>query len=188
MFTGIIEATAEVLEHKGKKLRLRRPKIFDDLAVGSSIAVSGVCLTVTAFDSKSMTFEVIEQTRKKSKLSSLHTGDSVNLERAMRVGDRFGGHIVLGHCEGVGTVKKTGALLTVSVPAELKKLVLRQGSIAIDGVALTVAGLLKDGAAVALIPHTRKATTLGKLKPGDKVNLETDVLGRYILESIHGGA
>ena len=189
MFTGIIEATAKVLMKTGNGLVLERPVIFDDIKIGSSIAVSGVCLTVTKFDQISMSFDVIETTLSKTKFGSLKIGDSVNVERAMKADGRFEGHSVQGHCEGVGEiglgkgggVGAEGTTLFVKIPHPLRKFVVPHGSITIDGVALTVAALSDDHVIVALIPHTRASTTLGSLKAGDAVNVETDILAKYIL-------
>ncbi|OGJ62070.1 riboflavin synthase subunit alpha [Candidatus Peribacteria bacterium RIFCSPLOWO2_01_FULL_51_18] len=181
MFTGIIEATAEVVELKGGKLTVKRPKLFKNLLIGSSIAVSGVCLTVTAKNPKTITFDVVDTTIRKSKLGSLKPGDRVNLERAMPSGGRFDGHIVLGHAEGAGTIFKIGKIMVVSIPKDLQKFVIRHGSVTVDGVSLTVADFTDGKIYIALVPHTLKNTSFRKLKPGQKVNLETDVLGRYIL-------
>lgn len=184
MFTGIIEATAKVMQTSQGKLILERPKSFDDIKIGSSIAVSGVCLSVTLFDVQSMSFDVIETTLQKTRLGSLKRGDSVNLERAMRADGRFEGHIVTGHCEGIGKVLRfEDGMMEISIPNDLKQHVVPSGSITIDGVALTVAELSDSGLSVALIPHTLKHTTLGSLEAGDSVNLETDILGRYILSA-----
>ncbi len=191
MFTGIIEATAKVLKIGRNEIMLERPESFDDIKIGSSIAVAGVCLSVTSFDTQSMSFDVIGTTLRKTKLASLTIGDAVNLERAMKADGRFEGHIVTGHCEGVGKVGfrdrgragEGNMMLQIQIPVSLKKYIVLHGSIAIDGVALTVAELSDSGLSVALIPHTLEHTTLGSLKAGDSVNLETDILGRYILSA-----
>ena len=184
MFTGIIEATAKVLKKPDSRLVLERPAIFDDLKIGCSIAVSGVCLSVIAFDRASMSFDVIETTLKKTKFGFLKTGDSVNLERAMKADGRFEGHIVMGHCEGVGEVKRAmEQRLIISFPPRLLPTIVPEGSVTLDGVAVTVAGPEKNQLTVALIPHTLKLTTLGSLKKGDRVNIETDILAKYLLKS-----
>ncbi len=186
MFTGIIEATAKVLETGANKLVLERPAHFDDIKIGSSIAVSGVCLSIISFDERQMSFDVIETTLKKTKLGSLAVGDYANLERAMRADGRFEGHIVTGHSEGVGVVvAKKDTILTITIPSPLLPFIVLHGSITIDGVALTVAEISNAQLSVALIPHTLEHTTLGSLVPGSCVNLETDILGRYILHSPH---
>jgi len=183
MFTGIIEATGKILEKSEDGLEIARPSIFDDCTVGSSISISGVCLTITELDDKSMRFDVVDETLQKTTLGSLNPGDQINLERALRADARFEGHIVQGHVEGVAQVESLDqGILTVTVPSDLSPLIVEKGSIAIDGVSLTVAK--KDGVqvSVALIPHTLENTTLGSLKDGDTVNIETDILGRYLLE------
>jgi riboflavin synthase len=186
MFTGIIEATARVVQKENSSLILERPKIFDDLKVGCSIAVNGACLSVTKFDDTSMSFDVVPTTFQKTKLGALKKGDAVNLERALKADGRLEGHIVLGHCEGVGSVEKIeNNTMTISVPEHVLKYVVHHGSITLDGVALTVAELKKDHVTVALIPHTLENTTLGLLKPKDYINIESDVLGKYILQA-HG--
>lgn len=187
MFTGIIEATAEVITRRGGKLVLKRPKFFKNLAKGASVSVSGVCLTVVSSDSITVTFDVVGTTLSKSKLGLLKLGDLVNLERAMPAQGRFDGHIVLGHSEGTGIVKKNGRILVFTIPKDLEKYIIRHGSITVDGVSLTVADFTDGKVYIALVPHTLKTTSLRKLKPGDSVNLETDVLGRYILGNSHGG-
>lgn len=184
MFTGIIEATGTVLQKTADSLTIERPASFDDLKKGCSVAVSGACLTVVAFDKKSMTFNVIPETWKKTKLGSLKKGDQVNLERAMKVGDRFDGHIVQGHIEGVGEVKrvkrKEKSYEITFHASLLDQYIISKGSITLDGVALTVASIEKNQITVALIPETLQVTTLGSLKKGDQVNIETDIVGKYI--------
>lgn len=184
MFTGIVESTAKILSLTESGIVLARPASFRDLTVGCSIAVSGACLTVTAFDASSMSFDVVPTTFRKTKLGSLKVGDAVNVERAMRADGRFEGHIVLGHIEGTGTVKSvTDGLLTITIPEELTPFVVHHGCIMIDGVAVTAAELKGTEVTIAVIPHTLAITTLGALKGGDTVNLETDVLAKYILKT-----
>lgn len=186
MFTGIIEVTAKVLKLDANSLTLERPAIFDDIKIGSSIAVSGVCLSVIAFDDSSMSFDVVETTLRKTKLGSLKSGDSVNLERAMRADARFEGHIVTGHCESVGKILEIkNNVLVFQIVKNLIKFIVQHGSIALDGVALTVAEISGDNVSVALIPHTLAHTTLGTSKAGDSLNIETDILGKYILRTHH---
>lgn len=188
MFTGIIESTATVLDLPSSGLVLERPAIFEDLTIGQSIAVSGVCLSVIAFDQTSMTFDVVETTKQKTKLGLLQKGDTVNLERAMKANGRFEGHIVLGHVEATGTVitiSEASGTVEINFPPELARYIVSEGSITIDGVALTVASLHENHLSVALIPHTRTTTTLGNLQKGDRVHLETDILAKYILQKNH---
>lgn len=188
MFTGIIEATASVLEQHGSSLVLARPRSFDDIAVGSSIAVAGVCLSITKFDERSMSFDVIPTTLKKTKLGSLKPGDAVNVERAMPAHGRFDGHVVQGHCDAVSLVKAVEdredenghhRAIVFELPNSLRMLVVQHGSIAIDGVSLTVSDVDNFSFTVSLIPHTLQHTTLDALKKGDHVNLEVDILGKY---------
>ncbi|MFH0770257.1 MAG: riboflavin synthase [Candidatus Peregrinibacteria bacterium] len=209
MFTGIIETTAKV-EKQGKGiLTVVWPKACTDIKDGSSIAVSGACLTVIDLHEKFITFDVIPETLKKTTLGNLRKGDMVNLERALPAHGRFAGHIVQGHVEGVGVVVKASAAaawmvrlrspqaaapnppnptpnpnpnlcLAIRLPASLSRAIVPKGSIAIDGVSLTVAEVSKDTCTVALIPTTLKETTLGRLKKGDRVNIETDILVRMV--------
>lgn len=188
MFTGIIEATALVRAQGGGRLTLERPDLFDDVKLGSSIAVSGVCLTVAEMDPKSLTFDVMPETVRKTTMGALSVGDRVNLERALPAHGRFEGHVVQGHCEGVGEVigmeRQGGDVrLTVSIPDGLRRLIVPKGSICLDGVSLTVADVGTDSCTVALIPMTLTTTTLGRKRMGDHVNIETDILVRTLLAS-----
>jgi riboflavin synthase len=181
VFTGIIEATAAILERTDSNLMLERPTMFDDIRIGSSIAVSGACLSMVTFDDRSMTFNVVPETWKKTKFGSLQKGDRVNLEQAMRADGRFEGHVVQGHIEGVGeVVGKDDQGLSIRVPSELVLLMVPKGSITLDGVSLTIASLNDDLCTVALIPLTLAQTTLGSIAIGDHVNIETDLIGKYI--------
>lgn len=179
MFTGIIEATARVLAVDDRGLMVERPPSFDDIAPGSSIAVSGACLTVAQMDEQSLWFDVVDETWDRTNFHALVAGDRVNLERAMQQGDRFDGHIVQGHVEGTGTVvlQKHGQLI-VEVLADLMANIVPKGSIALDGVSLTAASIEGNRITVALIPHTLEHSTLGELQKGDRVNVETDVMTR----------
>ena len=187
MFSGIIEATARVIRKTSSTLTVARPEAFDDLIPGASIAVSGVCLTVVAFDAESMTFNVVDETWERSKLRSLREGDPVNLERSVLADNRLDGHIVQGHVEAVGSAKlKTeNGKLSIEVPESLIKFFVHKGSVAIDGVSLTVAKIDGDTITVALVPLTLQQTTLGCLEEGDPVNIETDVVGRYLYAFTH---
>lgn len=190
MFTGIIEATAKILESDNGRLVIERPASFTDIKEGSSIAVSGVCLSVEEMNKKSVRFSVVPETLRKTTIGSFKEGNLVNLERAMRADARLDGHIVQGHVEGVGEIIDPSAgsggkwkienetLLTIKVPSHLLSGIVPKGSITIDGVSLTVASIDGDQITVALIPLTLEHTTLGKLQPGDRVNVETDVLAR----------
>jgi riboflavin synthase len=192
VFTGIIEEIGEVaeLELRGDSavLRLAATTIADDLVHGASIAVNGVCLTVTGWRGSAPTeidFDVMGETLKRSVIGDLHRGARVNLERAARVDGRLDGHIVQGHVDGTGVVlaRTPGdAWETVrfGLPAELARYVAEKGSIAVDGVSLTVSAVGADWFEVGLIPETLRATTLGAKQPGDAVNLEVDVLAKYV--------
>lgn len=188
MFTGIIEATAKVIAQGSGRLTLERPSSFDDVKPGSSISVSGVCLTVTELDARALTFDVMPETLKKTTMGELSAGDRVNLERALPAHGRFEGHVVQGHAEGTGEVIGLQNLggdvrLTIRIPSELKRMIVPKGSICLDGVSLTVADTGGDSCTVALIPMTLKSTTLGRKRMGDRVNIETDILVRTLLAS-----
>jgi riboflavin synthase len=185
MFTGLVEATARVEKNTENQIVLTRPQSFEDIKCGQSICTAGVCLTLIECADKTMTFDVMPETQKRTKIGYLKEGDQVNLERALKSGDRLGGHIVEGHVEGTGEVvniletDEDGYLIKVSAPSELVAYISQQGSIALDGVSLTVARKETDTFTVALIPRTLKETTLSDLKPGDKVNLETDRRNKF---------
>ena len=190
MFTGIVETLGRVgrLETAGDGRRLR-VAVPDDpgwrLGLGESVAVSGVCLTVVDAPAGELAFDLAEETLRVTTLGGLGVGDPVNLERPLRFDGRLGGHLVLGHVDGVGRVAAVrpegeGARVEVEVPAGLRPLLIPKGSVTIDGVSLTVAALEAEAFAVALIPHTLAVTTLGRRRPGDPVNLEMDVIGKYV--------
>ena len=190
MFTGIVETLGRVgrLETAGDGRRLR-VAVPDDpgwrLGLGESVAVSGVCLTVVDAPAGELAFDLAEETLRVTTLGDLGVGDPVNLERPLRFDGRLGGHLVLGHVDGVGRVAAVrpegeGARVDVEVPAGLRPLLIPKGSVTVDGVSLTVAALEAEAFAVALIPHTLAVTTLGRRRPGDPVNLEMDVIGKYV--------
>jgi riboflavin synthase len=189
MFTGLVEALGTVRERTvtgaGSRLVIAEPAIAPELRLGESVAVNGVCLTVVARDVETFAFEAGPETLARTNLGALSPGDRVNLERSLRVGDRLGGHFVQGHVDGVGTVARhihQGEWLTVwfSCPVELAQQMVSKGSVAVDGVSLTLVDVQKDGFGVALIPHTLENTTLGFKGPGAVVNLETDVLAKCV--------
>lgn len=188
MFTGLIEAVGKIEAQKKREngLSLSIAAAFSkDLNLGESVAVNGVCLTVTQYDEKTFDVDVIPESLRCTSLSQLKAGDPVNLERALKVGDRLGGHFVQGHVDGVGTVKQiarddSGWRIRVEPPAGLQKYIAPKGSITIQGVSLTVSTVSENDFEVALIPHTLENTTLGELQEGDPVNLEVDVLARYL--------
>ena len=190
MFTGIIEATMPVLSIGSSQnktiVTLERPSTFDDLSYGSSIACNGICLTVLKFDGKSFSVEVMNETKDKTNAAHWKVGDKINLERALKVGSRLDGHWVQGHVDTATKMLKreilSGTLyLWFRLPAEDRKLVVAQGSIAINGVSLTVAGIWSDSFSVALIGHTESNTNLTALDSRSSINIEYDVLGKYIL-------
>jgi riboflavin synthase len=198
VFTGIVEELGEVigLELNGDSARLtvRGPKVTADAARGDSIAINGVCLTLTETGSGEFAADVIGETLKHSTLGALAAGTAVNLERAMRADGRLGGHIVQGHVDGTGTIlsRQPGAdweVVRISVPAELARYVVYKGSVAVDGVSLTISGLSHDGDAwfeVSLIPETLHRTTLGFKQPGAGVNLEVDLIAKYVERLLAG--
>ncbi|MGB4092808.1 MAG: riboflavin synthase [Ruminococcus flavefaciens] len=189
MFTGIIEevGTVKTVQHSGNSsfIRIEAKKILEDVRLGDSIAVNGVCLTVTHFDSTTFQADVMNETLSRSSLGSLRNGSPVNLERAMAAGGRFGGHIVSGHIDGTGTVsdiRNDGIAVwyTVSAKPEILRYIVEKGSIAIDGISLTVAKVTDNSFSVSIIPHTASVTILGTKKTGDIVNLENDIVGKYV--------
>ena len=194
MFTGLVEELGRVarVDDQGDSVRLtvHGPAVLTDAAHGDSISVSGVCLTVVEHDGESFTADVMKQTLVMSTLGDLEPGLPVNLERAARVGDRLGGHIVQGHVDGTASVLETEEgdawrRVRLSLADDLSPLLVDKGSVTLDGVSLTVSGISEPGAdegwfEVSLIPETLAATTLGDKAPGDRVNVETDVLARHV--------
>ncbi|TQS30966.1 riboflavin synthase [Microbispora sp. KK1-11] len=189
MFTGIVEELGEVvaLEPRGDSARLtvRGAVVTADAGHGDSIAVNGVCLTVADAEGDSFTADVMKETLDRSSLGALRPGSRVNLERAVRADQRLGGHIVQGHVDGTGEVlsREPGEhweVVWLSLPANLARYVVEKGSIAVDGVSLTVAGVTDDSFSVSLIPTTLELTTLGRKQPGEPVNLEVDVIAKYV--------
>ena len=188
MFTGLIESlgTVRLLRQTGgvAKLTLELGPMAGELGVGESVAVSGVCLTAVSTNGTEAVFDVVPETLNRSSLSRLKTGDKVNIERALKADGRLGGHFVQGHVDGVGRISRVnrgGAVeVEIAAPLEVMELVVPKGSIAVDGVSLTVARVGGEGFAVAVIPHTLDHTTLGTARPGDEVNLETDIIGKYV--------
>jgi riboflavin synthase len=184
MFTGIVQERGRVASFDGGRLVIESGI---EAEIGDSVAVDGVCLTVTEAQNGTLVFDVMVETLNRAKLF----GPQVNLEPALRAGDPLGGHYVQGHVDGVGTVRSIepegeGKRIWIDAPPELMRYLVEKGSITVEGVSLTVAGLADDGFAVALVQHTLAATTLGTLAPGDKVNLETDVLAKYVERLLPG--
>lgn len=186
MFTGIVEERGSVREAGAGRLVVGCRTVMEDSTPGSSVAVNGVCLTVVARGANDLAFDLSPETLSRSSLGRLRPGDPVNLERALTLASRLGGHLVQGHVDGVGEVTGIerdpdgGTLLTLRVPEGLLRYVVEKGSIAVDGVSLTVAAMSGNGVRVALVPHTLAVTTFNTLVPGDLVNLEVDVISRYV--------
>ena len=175
MFTGIVQALGRVRSFEDGRLVVERGLV--DAAIGDSVAVNGVCLTVVARGEETLAFDVVPETVSRTR----PFGDAVNLEPSLRAGDPLGGHVVQGHVDGVGRIRGVDEDgIWVDPPAALLRYVVEKGSIAVDGVSLTIAELDDAGFRIALIPHTRAVTTLGALSPGDAVNLEVDVLAKYV--------
>jgi len=175
VFTGIVREVGRVESFDGHRLVVAAQT---SAAEGDSVSVDGVCLT--AVDGSRLAFDVVDETLSRTTLGTLKTGDRVNLEPALRAGDPLGGHMVQGHVDGIGRVREAAEVVWVDAPTELLRYCVEKGSITVDGVSLTVAALDEQGFAVALVPHTLEATTLGELEPGDPVNLEVDVLAKYV--------
>jgi riboflavin synthase len=189
VFTGLIREVATVTAvdggSDGVRLTIEAPETSRDALVGDSIAISGVCLTVVAVDDALLSFDAVPETLERSSLGGLAPGARVNVEPALRAGEPLGGHYVQGHVDGVVAVRSIdpegdGKRIWFDAPPELLRYVVEKGSVSVEGTSLTVAGLDDGGFAVALIPHTLAATTLGELEPGDTVNLEGDVLAKYV--------
>jgi riboflavin synthase len=189
MFTGIIEEIGTIENTKlyanGGKISVLAQTITNDIKLGDSVAINGVCLTVTSFSNHSLSFDVSEETLKRTTLGHLKSGKKVNLERALRLSDRLGGHIVQGHVDATGqflTRQEVGEsfIMRFSFPKEIAHYICKKGSIAIEGISLTVANLLETSFEVAVVPHTAKMTTLSSLSFGDKVNLEVDIIAKYL--------
>lgn len=189
MFTGIIEeiGTVRRIEHgaKGARLTIQAKTVLEDTRIGDSIATNGVCLTVVSMTGDSFSADVMAESLRRSSLGTLQGGSPVNLERAMAANGRFGGHIVSGHIDGTGTIasqkrEDNAVWVKIKTPAPLLRYIVEKGSIAIDGVSLTVAAVTDTDFSVSIIPHTGAQTILLGKKPGDPVNLECDVIGKYV--------
>jgi riboflavin synthase len=189
MFTGIVRERGTVASlaggAEGIRLELEAPDTAAAAAVGDSVALAGVCLTVVAIEGPRLAFDAVPETLSRTALARLAPGGAVNVEPALRVGDALGGHVLQGHVDSVGRVRSIepegdGRRIWVDAPADVVRYCVEKGSVAVDGVSLTVAALDDDGFAVALIPHTLAVTTLGDLAAGDTVNLEVDVLAKYV--------
>ncbi|HEY1318182.1 MAG TPA: riboflavin synthase [Gaiella sp.] len=189
MFTGIVREVGRVVrvegDDEGLTLQVEAPRTADGLAVGDSVSVAGVCLTAEAVDDGAIRFHAVPETLARTTLARLAPGDPVNVEPALRAGEPLGGHIVQGHVDDLGTVASLeregdGARLEIGAAESIVRYCVEKGSITVDGVSLTVAAVDGDTFSIALVPHTLAATTLGRLEPGEPVNLEVDVLAKYV--------
>jgi riboflavin synthase len=196
MFTGIIQEVGTILSvlpgGERAALAVETVDLAGDVALGDSVAVNGVCLTVTSIDPPTLTFDVVTETLKKSTLGSLARGHRVNLEGALKIGDRLSGHFVMGHVDGVGEVARRSddpgqVTLTVRAPAEVAAMVIEKGSVAIDGVSLTTFDVGGGLFSVALVPHTLDHTILKDIRQGTPVNLEADIIARWVAKLLPGG-
>ncbi|MDE0187850.1 MAG: riboflavin synthase [bacterium] len=189
MFTGIVAEVGRVTRceqtDRGRRLMIEAPGITEDLEVGDSVAVNGICLTAVAVERPAFQMEAVAETLSRTNLGEAMEGSSVNLERPVRLGGRLDGHVVQGHIDGVGVVlgiqpEGDSRRVALSVPEELERYLVYKGSVALDGVALTVTAVTGGSFEVALIPHTLASTTLGSWKVGDKANIEVDILAKYV--------
>ena len=180
MFTGIVEELGRLESFEHGRLRIGAAAVLEDVALGDSIAVNGCCLTVVAHGDGWWEADVSDETIRRTSLATARPGDGVNLERAVRMDTRLGGHLVQGHVDGVGEVVEPVPDLRVRVPANLLRYLVEKGSVTVDGVSLTVVEPLDDGFTVAIIPHTADVTTLGTRRPGDLVNIEVDIVAKYL--------
>jgi riboflavin synthase len=196
MFTGIVEELGKLISiKKGASeyvLSLAAPMLTPTLNIGDSVAVNGICLTVTTKTHDGFTVDVMPETVRKTNLSKLKSGSTVNLERALTLGTRLGGHLVSGHVDGVGTIKSktlkgNALLIKIDAPKSVTRFLIDRGSIAIDGISLTVMDFGEDSVVVSIIPHTAKMTTLGFKDKGDTVNLEADLIGKYVEKFLRQG-
>lgn len=189
MFTGIIEETGSIRQisrgSRSVKLTVDASLVLEDTKVGDSISTNGICLTVVEMDNRSFTVDVMAETLRRSNLNNLTIGSRVNLERALRLSDRLGGHLLSGHVDGLGvipevTTEDIARVIRINTSAELLKYIVPKGSIAIDGISLTVVDVDEKSFSVSIIPHTATVTTLLEKQPGDTVNLETDMIAKYV--------
>ena len=189
MFTGIIEELGLIKKIRtissGLQVSISAKEIMDDLKIGDSLSINGVCLTVIQYAADLLTFDLVSETLEKSNLGDLNEGDSVNLERALKVDGRFGGHIIQGHVETLGVIldkqtEKDNIILSVGLDPEWMRFCIPKGSIALDGISLTISRIEANIIEVSLIPHTLKNTTLGMKNKSDTLNVETDIIGKYV--------
>jgi len=195
LFTGLIECKGKVVRLSGagggKELVLSLPAIASEVKVGESIAVDGACLTVTGISGERVSFDVSPETLGRTTLGSLRGGAEVNVERPLKLGDRVGGHMVQGHVDGVGTIARIEAssaqhTFSFNLPVELAGMLIEKGSVAVDGISLTVVEVGGDWFSVAVIPHTLEVTTVGEKRVGEKVNIEADMIGKWVRKFVEG--
>lgn len=195
MFTGIVEEIGTLKSVKNKtealEVNLSAKEILTDVKLGDSISVNGVCLTVTNFSEQTVSFDVMPETYRATNIHELQQGDPVNLERAMAAGGRFGGHLVSGHIDGTGKIvskkpESNAVYYEIELPDELIQYFVYKGSIAVDGTSLTVFGVDDSKVTISLIPHTMEHTVLGAKRPGDSVNIECDMIGKYVAHFLSG--
>jgi riboflavin synthase len=196
MFSGLVEATAQIItlleEPGGVRLVLKRPTEYTDVRLGDSIAIQGCCLTVVELTDSNLSFQAGRETLSRTSLGKLKAGDRVNCERSLKLGDRLGGHLVTGHIDGQGALvsrddEAEWSNMVFRAPVGLMRQMASKGSVAIEGVSLTLVDVTNETFSVALIPHTLSHTTLGDLKVGDAVNLETDLLAKYVQRQLESG-
>ena len=180
MFTGIVEELGSVQERDGGRFTFAATTVLEDLKIGDSVAVNGCCLTVVEIGEGWWRADAVDETLQRTNLADLGAGDPVNLERPVRLADRLGGHLVQGHVDAVGEIVSPAPDLRIKAPADLLRYVVTKGSITVDGCSLTVVDVFDDGFSVAIIPHTAEVTTLGCKGPGDRVNLEVDLVAKYV--------
>jgi len=186
MFTGIIEELGNLRSREGSRFTFDAEGVLDDVELGASISVNGCCLTVVDHGPDWWSADVVAETLSRTTLGDLAAGDAVNLERPVRLADRLGGHLVQGHVDAVGRVVAPAPDLAVVAPARLHRYLVEKGSVAVDGCSLTIASVDDEGFTVAIVPHTAALTTLGRRKPGDRVNLEVDVIAKYVERLVTG--
>ncbi len=196
MFTGIVETTGTVQaldgDRGGLKVTVEAPSMAAEFEQGASVAVNGVCLTVVDHGDQAFSVEIVPETVSRTNFGNLQVGHRVNLERPLRLSDRIDGHLVQGHVDGVGRIaaleeRGNSLFYEVEIPDDLTPFVIEKGSIALDGISLTIAGLAGNLAAVSIIPHTASVTTFGSRQIGDEVNIEVDMIGRYVASLMHSG-
>jgi riboflavin synthase len=180
MFTGIVEELGIVNDRDKGRITFGATTVLEDMKIGDSVAVNGCCLTVVEMGEGWWRADAVDETLQRTNLADLKPGDSVNLERPVRLADRLGGHLVQGHVDAVGEIVSPAPDLRVKTPGDLLKYVVTKGSITVDGCSLTVVDVFDDGFSVAIIPHTTEVTTLGRKGPGDRVNLEVDLVAKYV--------